>query len=287
MDPQELVVMTRHVGVLAKTESKQVLETATRVYNIIRERGLTPVPEEELARTLKLPGGKHLARMSVDLMITIGGDGTVLKAVREMPNPQTPILAVNMGRRGYLTEVEPSEFERSFDRWLKGDFQLEKQWRLSVFHKNRLVGECLNEALLLPTAPEKMLNLDVSQSGKRIIKARANGFIVATPTGSTAHSFSAGGPVLETSLNVLSLALIAPLQPVKSLVVPADKRLKVRVEGPGPTATLVTDGKPERRVGLGQSLDFKKSSSSARFVRFGDSFLQRSLRRLASERENG
>lgn len=279
--------MAKKVGVVAKTESKEALDIGKLAYDMIQEQRLTPVLEEELAHTLKLPGGRPLKGMAVDLLITIGGDGTVLKAVREMPDPQTPILAVNMGRRGYLTEVEPSQFEESFRKWLKGDFQLERQWRISVYHKNRLVGECLNEALLLPIPPEKMLNLDVSQSGRRIIKARADGFIVATPTGSTAHSFSAGGPVLETSLNVLSLALIAPLQPVKSLVVPADKRLRVRVADPGPSASLVIDGSPERKIAVGQLLDFKRSSTSACFVRFGDSFLQRSLRRLASERENG
>jgi NAD+ kinase len=279
--------MTGRVGVLGKTESRDVIEIATKLIDIVKKHDLTLVPEVELAKTLKLERSKSLKQMRVDLLVTLGGDGTVLKALREMPEPKTPILAVNLGRRGYLTEVEPSEFEQSFERWLKGDFQIEKQWRVSVFHKNRLIGDCLNEALLLPTAPEKMLNLDVSQGGRRIIKARSNGFIVATPTGSTAHSFSAGGPVLETSLNVFSLALIAPLQPVKSLVVPADKKLRVRVEEPGPTATLVTDGKPDRRIPLGQSLEFKKSPNSAHFVRFGDTFLQRSLRRLASERENG
>ncbi|SRR5712692_622520 len=279
--------MTKRVGVLAKTESKDVIDTARTVCDIVGQRGLTLVPEVELAKILKLSGGKSLKQMRVDLLITLGGDGTVLKAVREIPDPKTPILAVNLGRRGYLTEVEPSAFEQSLDRWLKGDFQIEKQWRLSVYHKNRVVGECLNEALLLPTALEKMLNLYVSQGGRRIIKARADGFIVATPTGSTAHSFSAGGPVLETSLNVFSLALIAPLQPVKSLVVPADKKLRVRIEEPGPAATLVTDGDPVRQIGLRQSVEFKKSFSSAHFVRFGDTFLQRSLRRLASERENG
>jgi NAD+ kinase len=110
--------------------------------------------------------------------------------------------------------------------------------------------------------------------------------MVASPTGSTAHSFSAGGPVLETSLDVFALTLIAPLQPVKSIVVPADRKITVSLEEPGPTATLVMDGNPVKEIRRGQPLEMKKSSVSARFVRFGDTFLQRGLRRLASEREN-
>jgi NAD+ kinase len=278
--------MTKLVGILAKTQSKEALATARRTFRVVTDSGLTPVPEAELSRTAKLAGGKPLNRMKVDLLITLGGDGTVLKAIQEMPNPQTPILAVNLGRRGYLTEIEPEDLEKSFGRWLKQDFQMEAQWCVSVSQNNRHIGNCLNEALLLPTVPDKMLNVDVSQSGKRIIKARADGFMVATPTGSTAHSFSAGGPVLETSLDVFAVTLIAPLQPVKSIVVPADKKIRVSLEAPGPTATLVMDGNPVKEIRHRQPLEMRKSSVSARFVRFGDTFLQRGLRRLASEREN-
>jgi NAD+ kinase len=278
--------MPKRVGVVAKTESKDALGMAKRVYRTISDRGFTPVLERQLATTTRLGTGRPLKTMSVDLMVTLGGDGTVLKAVRDMPHSKTPILAVNLGRRGYLTEVEPEEFEESLGRWINGDFQVEEQWRVSVFQSGRGIGECLNEALLLPMTPDKMLNVAVTQSGKPIIRARADGFMVATPTGSTAHSFSAGGPVLETSLNVLVITLIAPLQPVRSLVVPADKKLVVSLEKPGPTATLVNDGNPVKQIGLEQRLEMKRSVNSARFVRFGDTFLQRSLRRLSSEREN-
>ena len=262
------------------------MEVAKKVLRIVTGRGFTPVVEKDLSESLKLKNGTPLSRMKVDLMITLGGDGTVLKAVREMPIRRTPILAVNLGRRGYLTEVEPDDFDASFEKWLATRFQIEEQWLVSVFHKGRRVADCLNEALLLPATPDKMLNISATQSGRRIIKARADGFMAATPTGSTAHSFSAGGPVLETSLNTLVLTLIAPLQPVRSLVVPADKKLTVTLEKPGPSGVLLADGNSTRQIPLGQSLELKRSSETARFIRFGDTFLERSLRRLASEREN-
>ena len=278
--------MPRRVGIIAKTESREALEIAKKVNRAVVDHGLTPVLEQQLSRSSRLGNGRPVNRMNVDLMITLGGDGTVLKAVREMPNSKTPIFAVNLGRRGYLTEIEPEDFEGSLQRWLDGDFQIEEQWRVAVSQNGHRIGDCLNEALLLPRIPDKMLNVAAAQNGKRIIKARADGFMVATPTGSTAHSFSAGGPVLETSLNVLVMTLIAPLQPVRSLVIPAERKLTVRLEEPGPTATLVNDGNPVKQIGLGQSLEMKRSTNSVYFVRFGDTFLQRSLRRLASEREN-
>jgi NAD+ kinase len=275
------------VGILAKKGSKEILTEARKIHEIIEQHGFRSVPDEEIGRSAKIPGGKPLRRMEIELLVTLGGDGTVLKAAKEMLKPRTPILAVNMGRRGYLTEVEPSEFEAAFTKWEKGDYQLEQQWKLSVLHQNRLLGDALNEALLLPTIPAKMLNLNLTLRGKRVFQARADGIIVSTPTGSTAHSFSAGGPVLETSMDSLSLTLIAPLQPVKSIVVPVKAGVQLSVVEPGPSANLVIDGRLEREIRIGQSLSFRKSGNSTFFVRFGDSFLQRSLRRLSSERENG
>ena len=279
--------MPKVVGILAKKGSKEILTEARKIHKIIEQHGFRSAPDEEIGRSAKIPGGKPLERMEIELLVTLGGDGTVLKAAKEMLKPKTPILAVNMGRRGYLTEVEPSEFEAAFTKWEKGDYELEQQWKLSVIHQNRLLGEALNEALLLPTIPAKMLNLNLAFRGKRVFQARADGIIVSTPTGSTAHSFSAGGPVLETSMDSVSLTLIAPLQPVKSIVVPVKAGVQLRVVEPGPSANLVIDGRFEREIRIGQSLSFRKSGNSTFFVRFGDSFLQRSLRRLSSERENG
>jgi NAD+ kinase len=279
--------MPKAVGILAKKGSKEIVTEARRIHKVIEQHGFRSVPDEDLGRSAKVSGGKPLRRMDVALLVTLGGDGTVLKAAKEMVKPKTAILAVNMGRRGYLTEVEPSEFETAFTNWEKGNYQLEEQWKLSVLLKNQVVGEALNEALLLPTIPAKMLNLTLALWGKQVFQARADGIIVSTPTGSTAHSFSAGGPVLETSMDNVSLTLIAPLQPVKSIVAPVKAAVQLRVAEPGPSANLVIDGRLEREIGIGQSLSFKKSVNSTFFVRFGDSFLQRSLRRLSSERENG
>src|SRR4029077_3718695 len=270
--------MTKAVGILAKKGSKEIYREARRIHGNIEQHGFRSIPDEELGKNAKILGSKLLKRMEIDLLVTIGGDGTVLKAAKEMLRPKTPILAINMGRRGYLTEVEPAEFELAFSKWEKGDYELENQWKLSVLHNNQLVGEALNEALLLPTIPAKMLNLNLTLRGKQVFQARADGIIVSTPTGSTAHSFSAGGPVLETSMDCMSLTLIAPLQPVKSIVVPLNAAVKLRVAEPGPSANLVIDGHLEREIRIQQSLSFKKSANSTFFVRFGDSFLQRSLR---------
>lgn len=277
--------MTKTVGILAKSGSKEIASTAKKIYHTIQRHGLSVVPDENLAKMAKLPGGKLITRIKADLLVTVGGDGTVLKAVRELPDPKTPILGVNMGRRGYLTEVDPSGFEDALVRWTEGKFQLEKLWKLSVSYGDKTVGEGLNEALLTPAVPAKMLSCEISLRGRNFYNARADGLIVATPTGSTAHAFSAGGPVLESSLDNFAIALVAPLQPVRSIVVPVSGNLRVRVGKPGPDANLSIDGQLQRPVKAGQALSFRRSSNSSFFVRFDDTFLQRSLRRLSPERE--
>ena len=277
--------MAKTVGVVAKRDSTETAAAGRKICETIKQQGLVVIPETGLARAARIPGGRPLDRLKSDLIVTIGGDGTVLKVARELGDPSTPILGVNMGQRGYLTEVEPAGFGRALSRWMSGDFQLEKLWKISVSLNNSLVGEGLNEALMTPTVPAKMLRLEISLGGRKLFTVRADGLIVATPTGSTAHSFSAGGPVLEGSLYALVMSFIAPLQPVRSLVVPSRKTLRVQLVKPGQDANLSIDGKLEKRVGVGQSVLFRKSSSSTVFVRFGDSFLQRSLRRLSPEKE--
>src|SRR5260370_4599860 len=106
--------MPNAVGILAKKGLKEIYREARRIHGIIEQHGLRSIPDGELGRDAKIPGGKPLRQMEIDLLATIGGDGTVLKAAKEMRKPQTPILPVNMGRRGYLTDVEPAAFETPF-----------------------------------------------------------------------------------------------------------------------------------------------------------------------------
>jgi len=285
MCPEERDSLTKVVGVFAKRDSVEILKQAEKICTTIQRHGLSVVPDERLAKNSGMRNGTALNKLRVDLLVTVGGDGTVLKAAHEMPNPETPILAVNMGRRGYLTEVFPADFENALLRWMKGDFALEKQWKVSVKESDHILAEGLNEAVMVPTIAGKMLSLTIKFDDRRLITARADGVIVATPTGSTAHAFSAGGPVLESSLDALDLVFIAPLQPVRSLVVPANGRLHILIGESGPAANLVVDGRLESKLDSGKTLEFSRSNHNAVFVRFGDTFLQRSLKRLTSDRE--
>ena len=276
---------SKTVGVYAKRDSAEILKAAESMCQTIRRHGLKVVPDETLAKNAGMPDGTPLPKMNPDLLVTVGGDGTVLRAVHDMASDDTPILAINMGRRGYLTEVRPSSFEESLARWMKGDYTLEKQWKIQARDGERSIAEGLNEIVLAPAVAGKMLSLTIRSGDRKLVAARADGLILATPTGSTAHAFSAGGPVLESSLEALSLVFIAPLQPVRSLVVPANVKLQVRIGEAGPSANIIADGRFETKVDSGKTVEFSRSKHNAVFVRFGDTFLQRSLKRLAYDKE--
>ncbi len=280
------MLMTKTVGIIAKSGSEEIAQTAKELYRTVMQHNLLAVPDDQLARVNRLPGGKPLGQIRADILVTVGGDGTILRTVRGARDSKTPILGVNMGRRGYLTEVDPSGFGEALEKWMSGKFQIEKLWKLSVVSGNKTLGEGLNEALLTPNVPAKMLGLEVSLGEDGLYYARADGLIIATPTGSTAHAFSAGGPVLESSLDAFALTFLAPLQPVRSIVVPTTTTLRVRLGKPGPDANLSIDGQLRGVVRTGQTLSFKRSRNSTFFVRFDDTFLRRSLRRLSPEREN-
>src|SRR2546422_9288613 len=138
--------MPKVVGILAKKGSKEILTEARKIHKIIEQHGFRSVPDEEIGRSAKIAGGKPLRRMEIELLVTLGGDGTVLKAAKEMLKPKTPILAVNMGRRAYPTKVEPSECETAFTKWEKSNCALEDQWKISVLHTTQSVGAALQEA---------------------------------------------------------------------------------------------------------------------------------------------
>ena len=143
--------------------------------------------------------------------MTVGGDGTVLKTCMSIPEPETPILAVNMGRRGYLTEIEPRKAYHAINLFMKGKCRLEKETKLAVLLDGRHVVDALNELVVSSGSPSKMLDLQLAVDSTPLLSFRGDGLIVSTATGSTAYSLSAGGPVVDSALKLSSYHLFARL----------------------------------------------------------------------------
>ncbi|MEY4173693.1 MAG: inorganic polyphosphate/ATP-NAD kinase [Actinomycetota bacterium] len=213
-----------------------------------------------------------------DVAICIGGDGTTLRTVHLLAGAPVPIIGVNVGLLGYLTEVEPPMLVEAIDRWFAGatggGWHLDERMMLDVAvqRDGGAVGRwsALNEAVLEKLEPGHTIRLKVDIDGTPFTSYAADGLILATPTGSTAYSFSARGPVLSPRLRALLLTPVSPHMLFdRSLTLDASESVAIEVVGHR-VATLSVDGQPACRLAEGDLVHVSASADVARFVRFTD-----------------
>jgi NAD+ kinase len=274
--------MFKKIGIVSRLDVEDALKLSLEALKFISKKGIEVILEEGLAKALGLSSGMPLNKLNADLILTIGGDGTILRACMNIPNPETPILSIDMGRRGYLTEVPPEHTIDAIEECLAGRYKIEEHSKLSVFHEGKFLVDGLNEALITSKTPLKPLHFDVSAGSYRLIEVRADGLIIATPTGSTAHAFSAGGPILETDIEAFDLVFICPLKPIRSIVIPDKMDVSVKILNEKLEAVLVVDGSYIKELPLNSKVLVKKSKHKALFIRFETKFLSRRLSRLVS-----
>lgn len=274
------------VGLISRLDLENALKLSLEIHKFLSSLGIEIIPELELAKKIGLKNGKALDEIFADVLITVGGDGTVLKTCMQIPKPETPILAINMGRRGFLTEVNPENAYDAIKNYLKGNYKLEEHTKISVFLENKKLVDGLNEALIASLLPSKMLSFDILINDEKLFNnIRADALIVATPTGSTAHAFSAGGPIIDNSLDAILLTFICPLEPIHPMIISSKNSIKIKVLTLKPISTIVIDGRYRRKVSMNKTITIKKSMHKAVFVRFGKPFFQKNISRLIPIRE--
>jgi len=271
----------KKVGIVSRADLKEALEKTKEICDHLLQRGVEVLLEEEISRLLGRPQlGHNLREVEVDLVVTVGGDGTILRASSLLKRPETPLLAVNMGRRGFLTEVEPGEALKAIERVFAGDYLREEYSKLS---SSRTSGErfqdALNEVLVSSPLPSKMLRFKLYVDGTEVFQFQADGILVATPVGSTAYSLSAGGSILAPSVKAMIVTAVCPLSPFRSIVVPMESVVEVELTKPGAEAIVVIDGMIQGRMGEGERIKVRESEHRAVFIRF-QSFYSRLKNRL-------
>jgi len=275
------------VGLVSRLDDQRALDVATTLARQLRKKGISVAAELELAKRGRLGGGKDLSDLRSDLMVTVGGDGTVLKTCMSMPDPETPILAVNMGRRGYLTEVEPRQAQRAVELFMKGKCRLEKRAKLAVYLDGTHVVDALNELVVSSGSPSKMLDLQLFVNSEPLLQFRSDGVIVSTATGSTAYALSAGGPVVDSAVDVFVVTFICPLELLRPTVVSMDRSLSIQLTNPRLRALVVADGRFQRELSKEVKLIVRKAQHSTVFVRVRPAPPLRSLMRLRETERAG
>lgn len=221
---------------------------------------------------LGCPDGK-LAH-GLDVAISIGGDGTMLRTVDMVAADNVPVIGINVGQLGYLTEVEPEGMRMALKRFLSGAYDIEERMLIKVTVESRAVDLdgprlALNEAVLEKTPMGHTVRLGVSVDGELFTPYAADGVILATPTGSTAYSFSARGPIVAPTHRCLLLTPVSPHMLFdRSLVLDPSAVVRIEVQGHRP-ATLSVDGRNLGTLEEGDSFTCTAAPGSARFVMFG------------------
>jgi len=273
--------MFKSVGIVARYDKRKAIKLAEDLAAYIEKRGLEVYIEETLKGKVRIKGNfRPLKEMRTDLMITIGGDGTILRTCVAIPKPEPPILAINMGVRGFLTEVTPKEAYTAVEKCLKGDYMTEKCAKLAITADNSKIPDALNEVLIAVDEPVKLLYARVSKNGEHVLDCQADGLMVATQTGSTGYSLSAGGPVLDPHVNAFVLTPICSLSVLRSIVFPSDSKITVTVLRPK-RIMVVVDG-AYRHVLESKNLRIMvtRSKNETTFIRFRENFYNRLRSRL-------
>jgi len=262
------------VGLVVHTERLQAHELARTATRWLLEHGHeVRIPKADaVAAGISGVGsgdGDDDVGDGLDLAVSLGGDGTMLRTVDLVAAAGTPVLGVNVGQLGYLAQVEPVDMTSALERFLGGDYQIEERMLLEVrMESTGTTALALNEAVLEKTPMGHTVRLSVAIDDDFWTTYAADGLIVATPTGSTAYSLSARGPILAPDLHALVLTPVSPHQLFdRAMVFSARTRLRLEVCGPR-TATLSVDGRNLGELHEGDGVVCTGAAQRARLVTF-------------------
>lgn len=266
--------VVRRAGLVVHGGRPGAVEAAASLVAWLRARGVRTrcLEGEALEADESVPAGDF--GRELDLMISVGGDGTLLRAARFAADAGAPLLGVNVGRLGFLTEVVPEVAPRLLEEVLAGRTRMEERMAVEALRVDRPWPQpewALNEVIVEKTARHRLISLRTEIDGEYVTRFSADGVMVATPTGSTAYSFSARGPIVSPEVPCLLLVPVsAHMVFDRAIVLPADGGVTLEVQGDEP-GILSADGRPGLELPVGARVRIRRSDRPARLIRSHDS----------------
>jgi NAD+ kinase len=262
-DKPEIIEMVRQI--LDRFSSKVKIFVSTHTAEVLGIEG-TPV--------------ERMKEEGVELIISVGGDGTVLRNIAKMKDP-LPILGINMGTLGFLVDVEPENALETIEEVIYGFSYIERM-RIDVFLNGKMLETATNEIAIMSAKPAKIIQFEVYVEDCILDSMRADGVIFATPTGSTAYAMSAGGPIISPRVNAIVIVPVAPFKlSSRPWVIPSDSEITIKLSAPKKEAVIAIDGQKSYRIRPNDIVKLKRSKFPARFVKISDAcFYERVQRKL-------
>jgi len=266
----------KRVALIGRSAHRQAVETISRLVDYLRDQGLEVWIEDEIADVGALSGLPHCALehigQKVDLAIVVGGDGSLLGASRALARFDTPVMGVNRGTLGFLTDIRPSEAIEKVGQALLGEFTEEQRSlnSVEVIRDDQVIARAnaLNDIVLHKGQSARMLGFDLCIDDQFVYSSRSDGLIVSTPTGSTAYALSAGGPIMHPKLDALVLVPMFPhTLNARPIVVPADCVISVTVTEKHQALPQVScDGQTHISLLLGDRIVIRQSVEKLRLL---------------------
>ena len=268
------------ITVVANIHKEQAVEEAKKVVKVLGQKKLTVFIEQELAQRI---GGTGITDYSLindsDLVIALGGDGTFLKYSKHAARNNIPILGINLGGLGFLTEFQPEDFYEAIDSIISGNLLIEKRMMLDVdVTEGENVKETyavLNDCVVSKGDISRMLHIRVAINKDYLTSYSCDGLIVSTPTGSTGYSLSAGGPIIAPNSENIVLTPICPhTLSNRPLVLSSDSLIEITVEKFNQDARVTMDGQKVRNFEERDTLVIKKGTNMVSLVSSGHSYFE-------------
>jgi NAD+ kinase len=266
----------RRIGIVARRDRAEAREVTRGLVQWLTAHGREVVLDTETAGALGVPGVTIAERQAlpgkVDLIVVLGGDGTLLSVARLVDGLGVPILGVNLGGLGFLTATTLEALFPTLEAVLRGEYTAEERLVLvaALMRGGAQVAEhlALNDVVVAKGALGRLIDLDVRADGEPMTAYRADGLIIATPTGSTAYNLSAAGPILFPTMDAVVLTPICSHTLTnRPIVLPASTRLEVTLQTATPDVVLSVDGQAGPPVGEGDVVHVRQASARIRLIR--------------------
>lgn len=262
------------LGVTANSEIPEAIKVSRKVLNELK--GQDVVLESGIAKLFGKEG-RPVEEMDIDALITVGGDGTIL---RSLQRTSAPVFGVNAGVLGFLAEITEDEVQGGIRRLLDGDYFIEERIKLKSVLSGHRLYDATNEAVVHTAHIAKIRHFHVYVDDQLAIDVRADGVIVATPTGSTCYAMAVGSAIIDPRVDAFIIAPMAPFKfAARPVVVPASSKIRIELARPKPCLCVI-DGQQDAPMEGDEMAEFSLSENRARFLRFERDFYKRTREKL-------
>ncbi|MDA8017026.1 MAG: NAD(+)/NADH kinase [Thermoanaerobaculia bacterium] len=271
------------VGIVARHGTREAVRTAAELADWLHRRDVDVSVDEAISRARNLDQFPAFdLEKTYSLVVVLGGDGTLLSVARSVV-PGTPVLGVNLGRLGFLTEVSRPELYRCMVKVLAGAFYLQERsmFDVELHRRGRIAARfhALNDVVIAKSALAQIIELELQVNGRQMAEYRADGLIISTPNGSTAYNLSAGGPIVYPTLPVAVLTPICPhALSMRPIVVPDSEALEVTLKTQRQEVFLTVDGQEGGHLAHRDTVIVQRADVTVRLVRMADRTFYDSLR---------